>query len=223
MSAGARQRSPGRFEGYNSSLKDSRDLLSLAQFYSQDGMMAVGKPAASGSQSEAKERLLIEAAQKDPAHFAELYEKHFERVYAFVSWRVRDRAVTEDLTADVFHKALASLPRFDWRGIPFAAWLMRIAHNVIADQWKRSAREVVGDPPEAVTTITPEQIEDRARLFRLVGLLPADQKRVIGMRFAEGKTIREIAKELRRTEGAVKQLQFRGMETLRDKLGEKHG
>jgi len=185
--------------------------------------MAVGKPAASGSQSEAKERLLIEAAQKDPAHFAELYEKHFERVYAFVSWRVRDRAVTEDLTADVFHKALASLPRFDWRGIPFAAWLMRIAHNVIADQWKRSAREVVGDPPEAVTTITPEQIEDRARLFRLVGLLPADQKRVIGMRFAEGKTIREIAKELRRTEGAVKQLQFRGMETLRDKLGEKHG
>jgi RNA polymerase sigma-70 factor, ECF subfamily len=191
-------------------------------------MMAVSKAAPRGSRPEAKERLLVEAAQKDPARFADLYEENFERVYAFIARRVRDRAAAEDLTADVFHKALANLPRFDWRGVPFAAWLLRIASNVVADRWRRSAREVVEDPPEeSAQTISPasepEEIERLARLFRMVENLPADQRRVIGMRFAEGMTIREIAQELGRSEGAVKQLQFRGLETLRAQLGGKHG
>jgi len=190
-------------------------------------MMAVGKPAARGSSPEAKERLLVEAAQNDPARFAELYESNFERVYAFIARRVRERAVAEDLTADVFHKALANLAGFDWRGIPFASWLLRIASNVVADQWRRSAKEIVEDPPEASTQAGGEQteleeIERRARLFRMVEQLPIDQRRVIGMRFTEGKSIREIADEIGRTEGAVKQLQFRGLETLRAQLGGKN-
>jgi len=190
-------------------------------------MMAVGKPAARGSGPEAKERLLVEAAQNDPARFAELYESNFERVYAFIARRVRERAVAEDLTADVFHKALANLAGFDWRGIPFASWLLRIASNVVADQWRRSAKEIVEDPPEASTQAGGEQteleeIERRARLFRMVEQLPIDQRRVIGMRFTEGKSIREIADEIGRTEGAVKQLQFRGLETLRAQLGGKN-
>ncbi|MFY9977323.1 MAG: sigma factor, partial [Candidatus Sulfotelmatobacter sp.] len=69
---------------------------------------------------EADERLLVEAAQKDPARFAELYENHFERVYAYVVRRVGDRTETEDLTSEVFHHALANLQKFEWRGIPFA-------------------------------------------------------------------------------------------------------
>jgi RNA polymerase sigma-70 factor, ECF subfamily len=191
-------------------------------------MMAVGKPASRGSRPEAKERLLVEAAQKDPARFAELYENNFERVYAFIVGRVRDQSVVEDLTADVFHKALANLSRFDWRGIPFAAWLLRIASNVVVDHWRRSAKEVVDDPPEASRRVVsqasePETIERRARLFRMVDELPADQRRVIAMRFAEGKSIREIAQELGRSEGAVKQLQFRGLETLRAQVGGKNG
>src|SRR5437764_8786210 len=103
-------------------------------------MTVGGNPA--GSRQEAKERLMVEAAQKDPAKFAELYDLNFERVYVFIVRRVRDRAIAEDLTADVFQKALATLRRFDWRGIPFAAWLLRIANNVVVDQWKKSAREV---------------------------------------------------------------------------------
>ena len=67
---------------------------------------------------EADERLLIEAAQEDPARFAELYEMNFERVYAYVSRRIQDRAETEDLTSEVFHQALANLKRFEWRGNP---------------------------------------------------------------------------------------------------------
>src|SRR5262249_59985378 len=71
------------------------------------------------------ERQLIEAAQSDPAQFAALYEHNFARVYGYVARRVHDRAAAEDLTSEVFHQALASLPRFEWRGVPFGAWLIR--------------------------------------------------------------------------------------------------
>jgi len=178
--------------------------------------MAVSKPATRGSRAQASERLLVQAAQKDPARFGELYEDNFERVYAYVARRVRSRDLAEDLTSDVFHKALAALPNFDWRGVPFSAWLLRIAANVIVDQWKRgAAREIVVDPPEMAAEANLEEIGHLARLFRLVDKLPADQQRVIRMRFAEGRSMREIANELGRTEGAVKQLQFRALETLR--------
>src|SRR5215468_6451315 len=87
-----------------------------------------------------QERLLIEAAQKDPNRFAELYEANFERVYAFIVRRVQDRHEAEDLTAEVFHHALANLSRFEWRGVPFAVWLFRIAANTITDKWRQSSR-----------------------------------------------------------------------------------
>ncbi len=185
--------------------------------------MALQKAARPGSRKQAHERLLIEAAQKDPEQFAGLYEEHFELVYAYIARRVRDRDAAEDLTSDVFHKALAALPRFDWRGVPFAVWLLRIAANVITDRWKRSSREITGidDPPEPLVETVPEDIQMRAQLFRAVDQLPADQRRVVRMRFAEDKSIRDIAKELGRTEGAVKQLQFRGLQTLRAELGGK--
>src|SRR5712692_2776061 len=77
------------------------------------------------------ERWLVKAAQSDPAKFDALYELHFERVYAFVASRVRDRATAEDVTSEVFHKALANLPGYEWRGVPFVAWLLRIAANAI--------------------------------------------------------------------------------------------
>lgn len=177
--------------------------------------MVVRKPARTEARREAEERLLVEAAQKDPGRFGELYEQNFERVYAYIVRRVQRREVAEDLTADVFHKALANLRNFDWRGIPFAAWLFRIAANVMADQWKRSAKEVVEDPPEVGAEMPLEEIDQRARLFRMVEELPSDQRRVVQARFTEGKSIREIAQELKRTEGAVKQLQFRALEKLR--------
>jgi RNA polymerase sigma-70 factor (ECF subfamily) len=179
----------------------------------------MGKPAATWTRGDANERLLVEAAQKDPTRFGELYELHFDRVYAYIARRVRDRAAAEDLTSDVFHRALSSLPRFDWRGIPFAVWLLRIASNLIVDRWKRSEREIIEDPPEQVIEVCPVEVEHRARLFRMVELLPEDQRRVVVMRFAEEKSIKEIAHALGRSEGAVKQLQFRGLQTLRSKLG----
>jgi RNA polymerase sigma-70 factor (ECF subfamily) len=171
--------------------------------------------------TESDERLLIEAAQKDPSRFAELYELHFARVYAYVARRVRDRAETQDLTAHVFQQALANLGKFKWRGAPFAAWLYRIASNAIADHARRNMRETNDLQSATETTaaaVDLEEVERRARLFRALDKLPDDQRRVIVLRFAEEKSIREIADELGRSEGAIKQLQFRGLENLRSRL-----
>jgi RNA polymerase sigma-70 factor, ECF subfamily len=171
------------------------------------------------------ERLLIAAGQKDPARFTELYEQNFERIYAFVARRLRNRDDAEDVTSEVFRDALANIGKFEWRGAPFAAWLYRIATNAIADRWQRSAKEqgtaLAADPPDDSTRANPEEIESRARLFRLVATLPGDQRRVIEMRFAEGKSIAEIAREISRTDGAVKQLQFRAIQNLRASIEKK--
>jgi len=158
-----------------------------------------------------------------------VYEKYFEVVYAYVARRVRDRAATEDLTSEVFRKALAHLPRFKWTGAPFAAWLLRIAANLIADRAKRVAREEHSDSEELADRGSSAQAqqsdleaaERRAHVIRLVDELPEDQRRVVRMRFAEEKSIAEIAAQLNRTEGAVKQLQFRAFQTLRAKLDTK--
>jgi RNA polymerase sigma-70 factor, ECF subfamily len=169
------------------------------------------------------DRLLIAAAQKDPARFAELYENNFERVYAYVVRRVGDRAETEDLTAEVFHHALANLQRFEWRGIPFAAWLFRIAANLISDRWQKRKHEQPIEEPEQIESIQAgsaelEEVERRATLFRLVDTLPAEQQRVVVLRFVEEKSIKEVAQAIHKTEGAVKQLQFRALTTLRARM-----
>jgi RNA polymerase sigma-70 factor, ECF subfamily len=182
--------------------------------------MAVRKPRP--LEQPADERRMVEAAQRDPAKFGEIYQAHFELVYAYVARRIRDRDAAEDLTSEVFHKALANLGSFEFRGAPFGAWLIRIAANAVADYAKRSAREVAEDPPEPSVKPDMEGIEDRARLFRLVDKLPADQRRVIFDRFVEQRSIREIAAALGRSEGAVKQLQFRALQNLRNQMEGAH-
>lgn len=171
--------------------------------------------------NEADERLLIQRAQRDPARFAELYELNFERVYAYIVRRVQDRAETEDLTAEVFHHALANLPQFEWRGIPFAAWLFRIAANLISDRRQRSGLEVADNEridAAQVSAAEIEAVERRATLFRLVDTLPAEQRRVVILRFVDQKSIKEVARDIGKTEGAVKQLQFRALSSLRARM-----
>jgi RNA polymerase sigma-70 factor, ECF subfamily len=185
-----------------------------------------GESALKRRSKDPLERGLVEAAQRDPACFARLYENNFERVYAFIARRIHDRDQAQDLTADVFHSALKHLARFEWRGVPFSAWLCRIAANAIADHGKRvSQREAIEsrEIPEqdAPNDTDVAEIEQRARLFKLVERLPGDQRQVITKRFAGQKSIAEIAKEMRRSEGAIKQLQFRGLQSLRTMVGER--
>jgi RNA polymerase sigma-70 factor, ECF subfamily len=171
---------------------------------------------------ENDERTQVEAAQRDPSRFADLYEQNFYRVYAYVVRRVGNRHQAEDLTADVFREALAGIRKFEWRGLPFAAWLMGIASRVVADYWKRSGRET-GNPTNEAEVSVPADAEDSTLLFQLVDRLPEAQFRVIHMRFVEQKSIREIAQELGRSEGAVKQLQLRAIESLRAQMEGAHG
>jgi RNA polymerase sigma-70 factor, ECF subfamily len=177
------------------------------------------------------ERLLIEAAQRDPRQFAELYEANFHRVYAYIARRVHDRARAEDLTAEVFKRALINLPRFEWRGVPFAAWLLRIASNAIADQAGEQANLVQSDEALEETLASgtgadsqtaEADLERAVMLGKLVDSLPQDQRLVLMRRFIEQRSIREVAGELGRSEGAIKQLQVRALRTLREKLEAKH-
>src|SRR5579863_7135600 len=167
------------------------------------------------------DRLRIEAAQRDPARFGELYEENFYRVYAYVARRVGDRHLAEDLTADVFREALAGIGKFEWRGVPFRAWLLRIAAHAIADHFQLKGREA-GNPAAGPEQPSTDETERSAMLFQLVDRLPEAQFRVIHLRFVEQKSIREIAQALERSEGAVKQLQLRAIENLRAQMEATH-
>jgi RNA polymerase sigma-70 factor (ECF subfamily) len=164
------------------------------------------------------DRPLVEAAQADPARFAELYDRHMPRVYAYVRRRAADKTMAEDVTSDVFQHALANLRQFEWRGAPFLAWLLRIAANTLTDRWRKESRgatEVVCDPPDPHEA---DEIERRVMLAQLVDRLPEAQRQVVQMRFAQERSIREIAAALGRSEGAVKQLQLRALEHLRKEM-----
>lgn len=171
---------------------------------------------------ETDERQLIEAAQRDPLRFAELYENNFARVYAFLAYRVRDRADADDLTAEVFHRALAGIQNFEWRGVPFAAWLLGIAAKVLADRWERLGKRQEVPVDELEQAGIEAAIEQRAMLFQLVDALPLDQRHVILRRFIDQRSIREIAQEMGRSDGAIKQLQFRALQRLRAQMRSKY-
>lgn len=166
------------------------------------------------------ERLLIEAAQRERAQFSELYERNFHRIYAYFARRVA-REQAQDLTAEVFHQALVSLKSFRWQGAPFLSWLYGIAANLLAAHWQKLGRdpEQLEEDWEKGGT---DEIERRAILGELVESLLPDQRAVIVRRFIEQRSIRDIALELGRSEGAVKQLQLRALEKLRQKMGGQH-
>jgi RNA polymerase sigma-70 factor, ECF subfamily len=144
------------------------------------------------------------SAQSDPARFEALYELHFDRVYGFVAGRVHDRVTAEDVTSEAFYKALANLKAYEWRGVPFAAWLLRIAANAIVDRSERASREhsLPDDLPDPGVHLDIRAVEQRARLFRLVSQLPEMQQRVVHERFVDQRSIREIAERLGKSEGA---------------------
>jgi RNA polymerase sigma-70 factor (ECF subfamily) len=160
------------------------------------------------------ERSLVAAARADPERFLELYDRYFHRVWAFAIRRARNRAEAEDVTSEVFRRALENLGSYEWRGVPFIAWLLRIASNTLATRGQRSARESGDPPPEPVMPDTDE--ETRAMLFQLVERLPEAQRRVIELRYVEERSLLEIAAALGKTEGAVKQLQRRALGRLRE-------
>jgi RNA polymerase sigma-70 factor (ECF subfamily) len=168
------------------------------------------------------ERLLIEAAQRDRAAFAPLYERYVDQIFAYAHTLTRNRELAEDVTASTFAKAIEELPRFEWRGVPYSAWLYRVAANVVARQARRPAWLDL-DEHQPVETQSPEQIveqRDREATVRdAVATLPDDQRQAVLLRFGGDLRNREIGEIMGRSEGAVKLLTFRAMTALRKQLG----
>ena len=124
---------------------------------------------------DSDDRPLIEAAQHEPARFAELYEQNFVRIYSFFARRVATREEAQDLTAEVFHQALASIKGFKWQGAPFIAWLYGIAANVLAKHWHKQGRH----PAEKITDLSGArgEIERSVMLAQIVESLAGPETR----------------------------------------------
>ena len=133
--------------------------------------------------------------------------------------------MAEDVTSETFRRAFQNLPGFQWRGVPFSSWLFRIATNTASDMRAKGGRHVpLEDVSEEAVGSSDEMafVEDRVHLLGLLERLPGDQRRVIVLRFAEGRLGREIAEAMGRSEGAVKQLQLRALQNLRTWIGESY-
>jgi RNA polymerase sigma-70 factor (ECF subfamily) len=176
--------------------------------------------------SRDEEKRLIERAKRDPREFGALYDRHFQQIYRFVYSRVREQTAAEDVTSEVFIKALKAMPRYQDTGRPFAAWLYQIAVNAIADRY-RSLRPThalddfhdlsVGGP-----TIDEEagQRDEIRRIWRMVEELPLQQRTALVLKFQEDMKIEDIAVAMGKTPGAVKLLIHRGVSRLREEAEE---
>jgi RNA polymerase sigma-70 factor (ECF subfamily) len=173
--------------------------------------------------------ILVEAAKHDPEAFGQLYDRYFNQIYRFVYSRVQDQTAAEDITSEVFMKALKNLDRYKHRGYPFSAWLYQIAVNAIADTF-RSQKPVI-DIEEAYGLHDSQQHpEDEVlykdeieRIWQAVEKLPHTQKVAIVLKFQEDLKIEEIAKIMDKTPGAVKLLIHRGLERVRQHLSKPEG
>jgi RNA polymerase sigma-70 factor (ECF subfamily) len=178
----------------------------------------------SGAQERPKQReevRLIERAQNgDKAALAELYRGHVDMVHRYVYARVGDMAVAEDLTAQVFLKAVEGLPNYEPSDRPFAAWLYRIAYARTVDHWRQQQRrrEVVLDESLQAAGPQPEdwlvlEAEWRTALD-LLAQLTDDQQNVLILRFVGEMSLSEVAETLGKTVGAVKAAQHRALAAL---------
>lgn len=169
------------------------------------------------------ERKLVEAARENPVLFGTLYERHVDAIYAYALHRLRDRTAAEDVVAETFHRALENLDRYEWRGVPFSAWLYRIASNVIAARYRHETPL----PLDAALSVYDEEIgpegsllvgERRSEVRAAVAALPPEQQQAVILRYGQDLRNKEIAYIMGRSEGAIKQLLHRAMQNLQRRL-----
>ena len=166
--------------------------------------------------------LLVERAQRgDRTALEELYLLHFDRIYSYLHMSVGNRHDAEDLTTQTFVKMLEAIRRFQWRSVPFSAWLLRIAHNLAMDQFRVNRRwqpeEHVPESAHGVESSAEEQALaslGQTRMLTLVERLSPEQRQVLTLKFVYRFSNGEAAAILGKTEGAVKSLQHRALASL---------
>lgn len=168
--------------------------------------------------------LVDRAREGEPDAFAELYDRYVDRVYRFVLYRVSgDVGLAEDITSEVFVRALRKIRGFTWQGRDVGAWFLTIARNLVLDHFKsgRFRLEKLGvDPGEgnAEHIVDPEDQAlsrvSQADLYRAIQQLGNEQQEVIYWRFLQGYSVAEAAAAMGKTEGAIKALQYRAVKAL---------
>ena len=175
--------------------------------------------------SHADEVQLVERAKRDPAAFGELYDRHFSQIYRFVYSRVRDQSAAEDVTSEVFMKALRGIGRYQDTGRPFSAWLYQIAVNAVNDRYRSLRPTEDIDSQIAISSGGPSldeiaiQNEEVRRIWTLVESLPVPQRTALVLKFQEDMKIDDIAAVMGKSPGAVKLLIHRGVTRLRENVG----
>lgn len=172
-----------------------------------------------------EEELLVEAAQRDPEAFGALYERYLDAIFRYCVYRVHSREDAEDITAQIFMKALRALPRFQWQKVKFSAWLYRIAHNEVIDYYRKSKAtidiEEVAFKLEDDKPLPDEMVinkEERAAVWQHVRKLPQHYQEIITLKFNDEMNYREIGEVIGKSESAVKMLFFRCFRKLREQM-----
>ncbi len=172
----------------------------------------------------ASDRQLVEAAKASREGLGLLYDRCVAQVYRYAYARTGSHQDAEDVTSETFRRALEHIDSYDWQGSPFLAWLYRIASNIIVD---RHRKERPREPLERALGIaddasTPDEVavarDEAGYLWSVVATLPPDQRRAMALRFSHGLRGKEIAEVMGRTEASVKQLLYRAMVSLREKM-----
>jgi RNA polymerase sigma-70 factor (ECF subfamily) len=170
-----------------------------------------------------EQSLVRRAQQQDKEAFSELYEAYFDKIYRYIVLKIGDRTEAEDMTQQVFLKALKSLPGYKWKAVPFSAWLYRIAHNQVVDYFRRSGHQQSCELTEEITPDDPDDNPQRQtelkidirNLIKATRQLTKAQQEVIALRFSSDLPVNEVARLMGKSEGAVKALQHSAVVALR--------
>jgi RNA polymerase sigma-70 factor (ECF subfamily) len=179
-------------------------------------------PLAKGREDNGRVRVLVERAQNgDRLALEELYLLHFDRIYSYLHMSVGSRHDAEDLTTQTFVKMLEAIGRFQWRSVPFSAWLFRIAHNLAMDHFRANRRwqpeEEVPETAQGEESSAEEQALvslGQTSMLTLIERLSPEQRQVLTLKFVFRFSNAEAAAILAKTEGAVKSLQHRALASL---------
>jgi len=173
---------------------------------------------------EHEERLIVRA-QAEPEAFGELYDQYFPQIYRYVASRVRSADLAEDITSEVFFKALRAIGRYRPSGHPFSAWLYQIAVNTITDHYRsrKRAEDSLESGPELASEGVAVEDEVAARMgldqiWQAIESLPEQQRTAMTLKYSADLPLAEIGRIMGKSEGAVKLLVFRGTATLRAAL-----
>jgi len=168
-----------------------------------------------------EQSLVRRAQQRDQAALTQLYEENFDRIYRYIVLKIGDRTEAEDMTQQVFLNALKSISSYKWKGMPFSAWLFRIAHNQIVDYYRKKSRRATVPLDESITAgdSDPRKLTERKveieQMAQATKKLTKAQQEVISLRFAGDLSIAEAARAMGKSEGAIKALQHSAIAALR--------